>query len=265
MTFPVTLTRPLTVVDLETTGKNTKTARIVEIAITQLRPDEEPIEWWSIVNPGIAIPPEMVQIHGISDDLVLGKPRFCDLAPKLIRAFRHCDFAGYGIRFDLEVLRAEFRRCAIDTEAGEDQAPPRILDGLRIQQVKEGRALSDAVERFAGRSHAAAHTARADVTGTIDALIGMFAHWPDLPRDMDALHALQFPRPEGAVDALGKLVWRHGEAALAFGKHADRLLRDVPRSYLSYMLREGDLPADTQAMFRDAFERRVYPVKEMSL
>ncbi len=220
MTFPVALTRPLTWVDLETTGKNAKTARIVQIAITQFHPDGRVIEYWTLVNPGITIPPELTAIHGISNDDVIGKPYFYQIAAKLVRAFQGTDYAGYGIRFDAEVLRAEFARADVDTSMPPGVEPPRFLDGLRIWQIKQPRTLSAAVEEFAGHTHDAAHGAPADVAGAIEAVTGMFARWPDLPRDMAALHALQFPRPEGAVDTLGKLVWLNGEACINFGKHA---------------------------------------------
>ena len=159
MTFPLTLTRPLTWVDCETTSKNPKTARICELCISQIHPDGRIVEYHRVINPGVHIPPEMTAIHGISDDDVLGQPRFCDIAPKLIRAFLGCDLAGHGVSFDFKVLAAEFKRCGISIAVPEGQEPPRLIDTLRAWQVKEPRTLTAAVERFAGRSHEGAQGA----------------------------------------------------------------------------------------------------------
>jgi DNA polymerase-3 subunit epsilon len=78
--FPFPLQRPLTFFDLETTSKYAKTARIVEIAIVQYRPEEPPTEYWTLVNPGVPIPADVTAIHGIGDEHVLDKRRFEELA-----------------------------------------------------------------------------------------------------------------------------------------------------------------------------------------
>lgn len=262
MILPFTLKRPLTCADLETTGKNPRTARIVEIAITQLHPDGATVQWWSLINPGISIPPETTAIHGITDDHVLGKPRFCEVASRVVRAFRNCDFAGFGVRYDLEVLAEEFKRAGIDTSVPEGVQPPRILDGHRLWQLVSPRTLSDFVEWFAGRKHEGAHGAGADVAGTLDGIEGLFQRHPDLPRDLDKLHELQFPRPENAVDSTGKLVWIDGgmRVALSFGKHALRPITEVPPDYLRWLLNTS-LPSDTRTLLDGILAGRV-PRKE---
>ncbi len=260
MSFPIPLTRPLTCVDLETTGKNPRTARIVEIAITQVHPDGTRVEWWSLINPGVPIPPETTAKHHITDDDVLGKPRFCDIAPRVVRAFRNCDFTGFNVNYDLEVLGEEFKRAGVDTTVPEGHKPPRTLCGYRLWQIAEPRTLSDAVQRFAGRTHEGAHGARADVAGTLDAIEGMFREFPDtvLPRDLDRLQELQWPRPENAVDARGKIVWLNdsSSAALAFGKYRDIPLERVPKDYVKWLL-DTSLPADTRAILQGVLDGRL--------
>ena len=64
------LTRPICFFDLETTGTNVAHDRIVEISILKIYPNgnKESKTW--LVNPEISIPPEVVEIHGISNEKV---------------------------------------------------------------------------------------------------------------------------------------------------------------------------------------------------
>ena len=61
------LRRPLAVLDLETTGVNAQTDRVVEISILTLRPNGDAEHYTRRVNPGVPIPPEATAVHGITD------------------------------------------------------------------------------------------------------------------------------------------------------------------------------------------------------
>ena len=62
------LDKPLIIFDLETTGTNITSDRIVEIAMIKIYPDYSEDEFCKRVNPGIPIPPEITEIHGISNE-----------------------------------------------------------------------------------------------------------------------------------------------------------------------------------------------------
>ena len=59
------LQRPLVFFDLETTGVDIATARIVQIAMHRMEPDGSSMEYEQLVNPGIPIPPGATQVHGM--------------------------------------------------------------------------------------------------------------------------------------------------------------------------------------------------------
>ena len=61
----IVLDRPLAVLDLETTGVDTKVDRIVEVSVLQLFPDGEADHRTRRVNPGVPIPPAATSIHRI--------------------------------------------------------------------------------------------------------------------------------------------------------------------------------------------------------
>ena len=210
----------------------------VQTCALPISPDGTRTSWWSLINPGIAIPADATATHGITDDAVLQAPRFEVVAPKLIRAFQDCDVAGYNVaRYDNEVLANEFRRVGVCV----DGPAPFVIDGLRLWQLIEPRTLADFVRRFAKRELGGAHRAEADVLGTIDGLLGLLEEAGDrLPSTVPELHALQFPVDPNAVDKHGKFVRdAEGRTCFSFGKHAGVPLSAVPLSYTDWWLREG--------------------------
>lgn len=257
----IALTRPLTAFDLETTGPDPQTARIVEIAIVQLKPDGASTEWSSRINPGIPIPPEATAIHGIADADVADKPTFAQMAPRILKAFVDVDYLGFNIaRFDVPVLKAEFARAGVDTRVPEGVQPPRILDVYCLWTKISTRKLADAVQQFCGRPHLDAHGALSDVRGTIDVFQAMSLNmeecWSSLPwDDLQKLHDILFPKNPNALDEAGKFVWDpvRGTAVLAFSKHKGTPLSHVDRGFLSWMLKpEQNFPDDTKAIVRNA-------------
>jgi len=70
------LTKPIVFFDLETTGINIATDRIVEIALLKVYPNgnKESKTW--LVNPEIEIPKETTAIHGITNEQVVNEPTF---------------------------------------------------------------------------------------------------------------------------------------------------------------------------------------------
>lgn len=255
------LTRPLTAFDLETTSAAPQTARIVQIGIVRLHPDGTRDTYASLVNPEVPIPAEATAIHKITDAMVADKPTWRQLAPKLIRAFQGCDFLGYNIaRFDLEVIGSEFKRVGVDTTVPPGQPKPRIFDAYVLWTKKETRTLSDASRRFLHHFFDEAHDALADVETTIRVAEAQLAEWPDLPKTIEELHALQFPTNPNAIDEAARFVWADGVPTLNFGKHKGTALARVDRGFLKWMLNQ-DFNDDTKQIARDAMNGR-YPVKQ---
>ena len=103
------LKKPLAFIDLETTGINLGTDRIVEIAIVKVLIDGTRTVKRKILNPGMPIPKSSSDIHGITDDMVKDAPTFKQVAQELKQMLDGCDFAGYNSnRFDIPLLMEEF-------------------------------------------------------------------------------------------------------------------------------------------------------------
>jgi len=247
------LRRPLAVLDLETTGVDVKTDRIVEIGILAVRPGRPAEQHTRRVNPGVPIPPGATAVHGITDDDVAGAPAFGAVADDLLTRLDGCDLCGFNVkRFDLPLLYNEFRRAGrsfpLDGRA--------VIDPQEIFHAYEPRDLTAAVRFYLGREHADARGAAADVRATAAVLDAMLGRYADLKRDVDGLHA-QFRDPD-AVDSAGFFTRVAGEIRFAKGKHRGQPLDFVARNspdYLQWMLGQ-DFFEDAKAVARDALRRR---------
>jgi DNA polymerase III subunit epsilon len=109
-----TLTRPLAVLDVETTGECPNLDRIVEITLVKFMPGGQRLRWVRRVNPGVPIPPSTTALHHISDRDLASCPTFEAIAGELDQLLHNCDLCGSGIRqVALPFLRAEFSRAGV--------------------------------------------------------------------------------------------------------------------------------------------------------
>lgn len=253
--MPLTLKRPLIVLDLETTGTNPRLDRIVEVGAVKLHPDGRRELWKRRLNPQRPIPPGATAVHGIRDEDVATAPTFAEIAFDLCRFLGGADFAGFGIiKFDLPLLAEEFRRVSIAFP------PPdaKLVDAQRIYHMREPRTLSAALRFYCDREHVGAHGAEADVLATIDVLEGQLRRYPDLPASVDDLDRLCQQRRDGAIDPGGRLRWSGGEVVLGFGPKAGMSLRELvarDASFLRWILNK-DFPAEVKTIVREALEGR---------
>ena len=143
------LTKPLAFIDLETTGVNLGTDRIIEIAIVKVLADGTRTTKRKLINPGIPIPQSSSDIHGITDEMVKDAPTFAQVAQELKQMLDGCDLAGYNSnRFDIPLLVEEFLRAQVDF----DMKGRRLLDVQQIFYKMEPRTLSAAYQFYCQKS-----------------------------------------------------------------------------------------------------------------
>jgi DNA polymerase-3 subunit epsilon len=221
----LSLDRPLTCFDLETTGIDCTRDSIVEIGVVRLEPGGTRRSFHSLVNPGRSIPPEATAVHGITDADVADKPRLSELAGEIAALFEDADVAGFNsLAFDWPLLLEEMNR------AGQPLDPDgrHHLDAMRIFHLKEKRDLTAAYRFYCDKELVGAHSALVDASATVEILDAQLARYDDLPRELSALHRLCNPDSGRWLDGTRKLAWnRDGEAVFAFGKHKNRTLREI--------------------------------------
>ena len=251
------LKRPLAFFDLETTGVNIASDRIVEISILKAMPDgTEEIKTLRI-NPGIPIPLESSLVHGIYAEDIKDAPFFKDVAEELARFLDDSDLAGYNSnKFDIPVLMEEFLRAGVNF----DLENRRFVDVQNIFHQMEQRTLRAAYQFYCGKSIVNAHSAEADIKATYEVLLSQLAkyenvEWEDkkgnksipVKNDVDALHA--FTNLSRPVDFAGRIVFNEeGVEVINFGKHKGKCVEEVfhmEPSYYSWM-QKGDFPLYTK-------------------
>ncbi len=249
----LSLQRPLVVLDIEATGLHSRIDRIVEICLVRLEPTGEKAIHTFRINPEVPIPPEVTEIHGISDADVADCPAFDEIAPKLLDLMAHCDLAGYNIlNFDLSILTEEFLRARLKFETD----GRRIVDAQRIFHKKEPRDLTAALKFFCGEELENAHGAEADAVATLSVLEGQIERYPDLPRTVDGLDNYCNPRHPDWLDRTGRLKWKNGDVVINFGKRKGAVLKSLVRNDVSYLrwILKSDFPRDVQEIVRNAID-----------
>jgi DNA polymerase-3 subunit epsilon len=260
------LERPVIVLDLETTGVDPRSDRILEISVMKIFPADaggdapEPEVKTKRVNPGVPIPPGATAVHGITDADVAAEPAFAQLAKSMLAFFDGSDFIGFGVRrFDLPLLEAEFKRAGHKF----DWRARHVVDAKEIFHSREPRTLSAAYALYCGGELQSAHTAEADMLATRDVLIGQLDRYDDLPCEIALLARVGAPEADpDAYDGQGKLKWMGEEVVINFGKSRGKALRELAtsdRGLLAWILR-GDFEDDVKTCVRAALDGR-FPVR----
>lgn len=242
------LKRPLAFFDLESTGVNLATDRIVEFSIMKLMPDGSKIWKTMKINPTIPIPKEVSAIHGIYNKDIKDKPTFADIAKDLFLFLKDCDLAGYNSnKFDIPLLNEEFLRLGMDLQTEKRQ----LVDVFRIFQKMEKRDLTSAYKFYCGKTMENAHQAEADVKATYEVLLGQLKRYEDeLEENIDFLH--EFSTDHNFVDGGRRLVKEDGVVKFNFGKHKGKPVEEVFRrepQYYDWMMK-SDFLLDTKQKLR---------------
>jgi len=242
----IQLQRPIAFIDIEATGADREKDRIVEISICKLLPTLERNVLTMRINPGIAIPADVVAIHGITWDDVKNEPKFSEVAGALFDFLAGCDVGGFNSNaFDIPMLFNEFSRAGLYW----DYTQFLMVDVGNLFKIKEPRTLTAAYRFYCGRDLEGAHGAQADIFATVDVYMEMLKRYDDLPDTLEEL-ALVTNYNKPILDLSGKFYLRDdGQIAINFGKHRDQPAKDH-LDFISWMLYKADFPKDTQNVCR---------------
>ena len=184
------LKNPIVFFDLETTGTNINTDRIVEICYLKVYPNGNEETKTMRINPEMHIPEQSSAIHGIYDADVADCPTFKEVAKEIARDIEGCDLAGFNSnRFDIPVLAEEFLRAGVDI----DMMKRKFIDVQVIYHKLEQRTLSAAYKFYCGKNLEDAHTAEADTRATYEVLKSQLDRYPEeLQNDIEEKKAADF-------------------------------------------------------------------------
>ncbi|MBU8893934.1 MAG: ribonuclease H-like domain-containing protein [Bacteroidales bacterium] len=230
--------------DLETTGVDVANDRIVEISLLKVLPDgKEEIKTMRI-NPEMPIPPQVTEIHGISDEDVKDEPTFKTVAREIAKFIEGSDLAGYNSnKFDIPLLAEEFLRVEVDV----DLKKHRFIDVQVIFHKMEQRTLSAAYKFYCSKNLDNAHSAEADTIATYEILKAQIDRYSNLNNDVEELS--EFSSHNKNVDFAGRIVFNDkDEEVFNFGKYKGQTVESVlakDQGYFSWML-NSDFPRYTK-------------------
>lgn len=249
------LEKPLAIFDLETTGTNITSDRIVEIAIIKVFPDGREEQYCQRVNPQMPIPPIVSEIHGIYDKDVVNEPTFDQLAETVVAFIGDADLAGYNSnKFDIPVLAEELMRAGSDF----DVSQRRFVDVQNIFHKMEQRTLAAAYLFYCKKTIENAHNALYDARATWDVLKAQLERYPELTNEIDYLADFSKAGNYNLLDFAGRLaINEKGEGMYNFGKHKGKTIKEVAHiepGYYGWML-DADFPLYTKQCLRREMEK----------
>ncbi len=250
------LTRPLVFFDLETTGLNIASDRIVELSYYKVFPDGSSEGKTFRIKPTMMMLGQEVQmhisdeasaVHGIYDEDLVNCPTFKEVAPQVVAALENADLAGYNSNhFDLPLLAEELLRVGMDV----DLKAKRMIDVFTIFQRQEPRSLVAAYKFYCGKDLTNAHAADADTMATYEVLMAQLDRY-ELPEDVNGLADYTTGNVRFA-DFAGRIAYdAEGVEIFNFGKYKGQRVADVFRrdsGYYGWII-QGDFPQYTKAAF----------------
>jgi DNA polymerase-3 subunit epsilon len=248
------LTRPIAFIDLETTGVNLSTDRIVEIAIVKLMTDGTRLVKRKLLNPQIPIPQSSSDIHGITDEMVKDAPTFKQSGNEIKQFLEGCDLGGYNSnRFDIPILMEEFLRAGMEEV---DLSQQRMIDVQHIFYQMEPRTLTAAYKYYCDKELENAHSAEVDIKATIEVLEAQVSRYPKLGNTVDSI--LGVIGEEKVVDYARRFIFdEKGIEVFNFGKNKGKSVADTLRNepqYYDWMMK-GDFPLHTKRKLTEIFNR----------
>ncbi len=232
----LSLERPIIFFDLETTGLDLVRDKIIEIFMLKVKPDGTTETYEQLFNPQIAIPEEVINITGITNEMVKDKPTFREKAQEIANFIDDSDFAGFNSnKFDIPLLAEELLNAGIDI----DFSSRNSVDVMVLFHRLEPRNLAAAYRFYCNREMENAHTAKADAIATYEILLAMIDkylenenhadnHENDIIFDKNIKSLSEISKYHKTADLAGHiLINEDGKEIFNFGKYKGKAVEEI--------------------------------------
>jgi DNA polymerase-3 subunit epsilon len=244
------IAHPLAIIDLETTGIDLATDKIIEIAIVRMMPDGSVQKKRKLINPQKPIPPASTSIHGITDEMVKDAPTFKQVANEIKQFLHNCDLGGYNSnRFDIPMLVEEFLRNGMEFP----MEARKLIDVQKIFHLMEQRTLGAAYKFYCNKTLDNAHSAEADALATLEVLHAQIQRYPQLGLTLESI--LNCIGEDDCVDFARRMIRVDGIEIFNFGKHKGKSVVEILKAepqYYDWMMK-GDFPLNTKQKLTEIF------------
>ena len=238
------LEKDIVFIDVDTTGLSHTNDRIVKLNLAKITTDGEVIDGSRTINPGINIPQETTDIHGVTNEDVVDQPRFENIVDSLYQFISDCDIAGYSVKkFDLPLLVEHFHRANKPL----DLSNVNIIDLRDLYMLKEPRTLVGAFAHYVNDEFP-----DSDAKAMVGIYNAQMNKYEDLPSSISDL--AEILNDESEVDIAAKFKKTDtGRIIFNFGKYSDKTIEYVEQndpSYLKWMLDSDYFTADTKSVIK---------------
>jgi DNA polymerase III epsilon subunit family exonuclease len=178
-----------TTVDIETTGRDTTTAQVIEIAAVRVRGGQMADQYVTLVKPSVAIEPGATATHGISEAEVANAPGFPEIWERL-REFcgRDVLVAHNGNQFDFPIIRRMAAELGLEGAEGFT-----TYDTLPLaRELFEGSAKLEDLAKVLGVDAGQSHRALDDTRTLAQVFLGMNARKVEKARKTALAGSLDF-------------------------------------------------------------------------
>ena len=188
---------PRAAFDLETTGRNSRSARIVTASVTVVDDDGgiiRELEW--LADPGVVIPSEASDIHGITTEKARAEGRpAAEVTREVAAALQELFDDGvpviaFNASYDFTVLAAESARYGVPQLSRFPVLDPYVMN-KQVDRYRKGKRTLTALCEEYGVNLENAHTSAADALATLRVLDAMAGKFPKLQMPASKLHHLQ--------------------------------------------------------------------------
>lgn len=219
------------VLDTETTGLEPRTARIVELTIVEYETGD--LLFHCRFDPEVPIPPDATAVHGITDEMVVGLPKFREHAATIALILGRADaMIGFNPQYDKGMVGGEFSRLGMSC-----QLPPAICS-KRLWSKHEPRNLTAAYKRFVDPAgFSGAHGSMADTLATRAVMLAQVREfglegkpWSEFGQEMVVW-----------VGPSNHIICDDATLKINFGKHRGVAIQDVDLGYWRWILNQ-DFP-----------------------
>lgn len=216
-------TLPRAAFDLETTGRDPLDARIVTASIVVVNGRSEILhtkEW--LVNPGVPIPVEASEIHGIYTAQAQAEgadaaTAVAEISAYLADLFQTMPVMAFNAAYDFTVLDREAKRHGVAPLAPAPVIDPYIMD-KQVDKYRRGKRNLSVMSEFYGVPLLNAHTSQADAAATIGIADALAEKYPKLQIDPLELHGAQVSWAAEQAAGLQEFFRRKDPAAVVNGE-----------------------------------------------
>ena len=120
------------ILDIETTGLEFKEGhRIIEIGCIELNKKEVGANYHQYINPSRTLTQENIKIHGITNEYLLDKPSFDEVADDFLEFIQDSSIVAHNASFDIGFINFELERLSKPKIAKE-----RVVDTIKIARER---------------------------------------------------------------------------------------------------------------------------------